>query len=501
MNSVSCSAAAFLIAVCLLAGNAPAADQQNKKPQGPGQKNRAKEPQGGQPQAESFKTDVPAHDIDVILARPTNTSVTLSVLAYRNMEIALSYGTRPGAYDSVVTKRMLGKGKPLEIFLAGLSPDTQYYYKLAETSGTPPAHKQTSIEGAFHTQRGPGSSFVFTVIADSHLDQRTDTEIYRTTLANAAADKPDFHIDMGDTFMTEKHHTQANSLPQYLAQRYYFGLLCSSAPLYLVIGNHDGETLREFDGTPSAIGLWASAFREQYFPNPVPDSFYSGDSVPDKFGQLPQDYYSWQWGDALFVVLDPYRFTPPIHISPRDNWARSLGEKQYYWLRDTLEHSKAKYKFIFIHQLVGGFTNNGRSGAEAAPFYEWGGKNEDGTSGFAANRPEWPEPLHQLFVRTGVSAVFHGHDHLFASQELDGILYQEIPQPGSYTNLRNGRAAEDGYTKGTILGGAGCLRVTVSSANAKVDYISTFLPADERNVSKNGQSAFSYTITPHTDSK
>jgi hypothetical protein len=63
-----------------------------------------------------------------------------------------------------------------------------------------------------------------------------------------------------------------------------------------------------------------------------------------------------------------------------------------------------------------------RGGVEAAPFYEWGGKNEDQSDGFAARRPGWKMPIHQLLTTYGVNAVFHGHDHLYAMQELDGIV-------------------------------------------------------------------------------
>jgi predicted phosphodiesterase len=487
--------ATFLaVVICVLAGSLWAADQQKKGPQGGGQKGRAaRQPSGDQFQAESFKTDVPARDIDIILARPTNNSVTLSVLAYRDMEAAISYGTSPQGYDRQVAKRKLEKGKPTNIVIGGLASDTQHYYRLREVASSPAARQSAVIEGTFHTQRGPGSSFVFTVTADPHLDQRADPDICKATLTNAASDRPDFHVDLGDTFMTEKHHTPDSALPQYLAQRYYFGQLCSSAPLFLVLGNHDGETLRELDGTAASLGLWATATRTQYFPCPIPDAFYTGNSLPDRFGGLPQDYYAWQWGDALFVVLDPYRFGTKRRGTD-DNWSCSLGEVQHQWLKQTLEKSKARYRFVFIHQLVGAFTNNGRGGAEAASFFEWGGRNADGTDGFKANRPGWPEPIHQLFVRTGVSVVFHGHDHLFAKQDLDGIVYQEIPQPGSYSNLRNGRAAEYGYVNGTILGGSGHIRVTVSPQNAKVEYVASCLLKDASAVHPNGETAFSYTV-------
>jgi hypothetical protein len=62
-----------------------------------------------------------------------------------------------------------------------------------------------------------------------------------------------------------------------------------------------------------------------------------------------------------------------------------------------------------------------------------------------------------------VSVVFHGHDHLYAKQDLDGVVYQEVPQPGYAGNGRPPRsAAEYGYRRGTILGSPGHLRVTVS---------------------------------------
>jgi hypothetical protein len=186
-----------------------------------------------------------------------------------------------------------------------------------------------------------------------------------------------------------------------------------------------------------------------------------------------EDYYAWTWGDALFVVLDPFWFTQKQR-NGEDNWKRTLGDAQYQWLQRTLETSRAKFKFIFIHHLVGGADAQNRGGAEATPFYEWGGKNADGSAGFKANRPGWPAPIHQLLVQNKVSAVFHGHDHFYAKQDLDGIVYQLVPQPGYPGNGRAPRsAAEYGYVNGTILGSSGHLRVSVSAQQAKVDYVRT----------------------------
>jgi hypothetical protein len=101
-------------------------------------------------------------------------------------------------------------------------------------------------------------------------------------------------------------------------------------------------------------------------------------------------------------------------------------------------------------------------------------------------------PIHQLLVRNHVSVVFHGHDHLFAKQDLDGIVYQEVPQPG-FPGLGDPRAAaEYGYKSGTILGSSGHLRVTVSKPRIKIEYVRAFLQKDENQEWKNGKAAYSY---------
>jgi hypothetical protein len=211
--------------------------------------------------------------------------------------------------------------------------------------------------------------------------------------------------------------------------------------------------------------------RKRFFPNPVPDGFYSGNETKHPDAGLLQNYYSWNWGNALFIVLDPYMFNQRQR-GQRDNWSRSLGAEQYLWLQRILETSKATFKFVFIHQLVGGLEQPGRGGIEAAPFYEWGGKNADGSEGFKEHRPDWVIPIHQLLVKNRVNIVFHGHDHLYAKEKLDGIIYQEVPQPG---DPRGGtqNAEEYGYKSGTIIGSSGHLRILVSAGKTTVEYVRT----------------------------
>ncbi len=406
--------------------------------------------------------EVPAHPFDTILTQPTSNSVTVSVLCYVDAEGLIAYGTGRDTLTNTTPKRRFEQGVPAEVLLSGLRPNTQYFYQLR-------FGRTKSAVLAFQTARPPGSPFTFTISADSHLDENTDPMLYQRTLAYARIDKPDFHIDLGDTFMTEKHASREAAAKQYLAQRYYFGQLCQSAPLFLVLGNHDGESPRGRDTGADSLAVWSNQMRKRYFPNPVPDGFYAGNGTPHPNVGPLQDYYAWEWGDALFVVLDPFWFAFRQR-GQNDNWSRTLGSEQYQWLKHALDGSKARFKFVFIHNLVGGQDNQSRGGAGAAPFYEWGGKNADGSDGFALHRPGWAAPIHQLLVQNHVTAVFHGHDHLYAKQDLDGIVYQEVPQPGDPKgSIRS--AADYGYVNGTIMGGAGYIRIAVSSAKVAAQYV------------------------------
>ena len=422
--------------------------------------------QGGsrQPVQTSKCNDVPSHPFDLILGRPTSNSVTLSVLCYEEQEGFVAYGTQSGKLIAKTPVRQFRKGEPVEVVLSPLQPNIRYVYQLHLA-------RTNSGELTFHTARPPGSTFTFTITADSHLDEHTDPVFYQRALANALADAPDFHIDLGDTFMSEKHPSREAAAQQYVAQRYYFGQLCEAAPLFLVLGNHDGESPRGRGGDAESLAVWSNLMRKRYFPNPVPDAFYTGNTTKQAEAGLLQDYYAWQWGDALFVVVDPFWFMQKQR-GQSDNWKRTLGLEQYQWLKRALESSRAKFKFVFIHHLVGGADGQCRGGAEAAPFFEWGGRNADGSDGFKQNRPGWPMPIHQLLVQNHVNILFHGHDHLYAKQDLDGIVYQEVPQPGDpHGNTRS--AAEYGYQSGIILGSSGHLRVMVAASQATVAYVRT----------------------------
>lgn len=401
-----------------------------------------------------FFTDVPAHGLDVVQARPAATSITLSVMAEKDGSGTFSYET--GNRRAV----QLRAGVPYEIEVTGLAPDRTYQYAI-ELGGKP-------VTGSFHTARPEGVPFRFAVQADSHLDGNSDVRVYANTLNNMLKDKADFLVDLGDTFMTDKYDRYQDAEKQYVAQRYYFGLLGAAMPVFLALGNHDGEV--GWRGRGGDMTAWASATRRKYFP------------------PMENTYYAWKWGDALFIVLDPFTQTKERARGGDDGWAWTLGQKQYDWLTATLEGSTAKYRFVFLHHLVGGNGKEARGGVEAAGFFEWGGANRDGSRGFEAHRPGWRKPIHDLLVENHVSGVFHGHDHMYVRQERDGIVYQEVPQPSHSRGDATRSAPEYGYVEGKILGGSGHLRVTVESGGAAVEFVRSSLGTD------NGEVLDQYTI-------
>lgn len=440
-----------------------------------------------------FTNEVPKHAYDIILGRPTQDSITVSLLAYENMQAYLEYSIATTADTQKTDIQLLRKDEPTVLVIEALKPDTGYAYRFCWRSDDSAPFTQ-STPYSFRTQRPPGQPFVFTVQADAHLDINTDAKRYERTLANAHANGPDFHIDLGDTFMTDKYGRDFQEAhAQYLAQRYYFGQLCHSAPLFLVLGNHDGE---KGTGRNRSMLTWSLKTRKRYYPNPQPNGFYSGNSIALEGVGHRENYYAWQWSDALFMVLDPFMTSQARGAG--DSWGFSLGKAQYQWLASTLKGSSAKYRFIFIHNLVGGLDSNGRGGSEAAGLYEWGGHNPDGSDAFEERRPGWDTPIHPLLVQNKVSVVFHGHDHFYAKQDKDGIVYQLVPQPG-HTKLQEGAprsASEYGYCDGLFLGNSGHMHVAVTPEKATVDYIRSVLPGERTRGPQNGEVVHSYTLSP-----
>lgn len=431
-----------------------------------------------------------------ILGRPTDSEITISFLSDQNTDVYWEYSTFSGSYPSSTAIVTAVKNTPYEFEFTNLQPDTKYYYRTRFRISGAATSFSAGPEHTFHTQRPAGSTFSFTIEADEHLyDKKGVRSLYKVCLANQATDNPDFMLSLGDIFGDDHYpytitSRQMDSL--HKDYRQYLGQICHSVPFFVCLGNHEGEFDYYLAHTPPEnIAVYATLWRKFYYPNPFPNGFYSGNTDIEPFGLgNPENYYSWTWGDALFVVLDVYRDQCDTSAKPT-NWNWSLGLPQYTWLKNTLENSNAKYKFVFAHHVRG----QGRGGITNAKLFEWGGYEQNGTTNsFPVKRPGWAKPIHQLFIDNGVNIFFQGHDHVFAHEVMDGITYQALPMPSDSTYEIGMLANAVAYVSDT-LDGAGHLRVTVSPDCIKTDYVRAYLPADTLSgMHHNREVAFSYSV-------
>jgi hypothetical protein len=457
-----------------------------------------------------------------LLGRPTSSSVTINVVASAAIQAYFEYGAQSGGENqtsstsgTAASPLSAAANQPLVAVIGGLNSDTQYYYYMVYRQSSTSAWT-TRPEHSFHTARIPGDTFTFTVTSDSHINiEFGNPSLFQQTLRNIAGESPDFHLDLGDTFAMDNGciqpctnvTTQAQANSSYLNIRTnYFSLISASVPIFLALGNHEQEEGWHLGDAGFAVEppIMSANARNEYFLNPDPllSSFYTGNTdtsysgITSSSDHTIQDYYAWTWGDALFVVIDPYWYsTTKPYVGNEgggesstpgsgNRWDWTLGLMQYLWLEQTLQSSTAKYKFIFAHQVAGGLDDYGRGGAYAVPYVEWGGNNDDGVSwAFDTNRtdmnPEWITPVHQLLVANHVTAFFHGHDHEYAHEQRDGVVYQEVPMAADATygyGFQEYKA--DGVYTLKVLPNSGHLRVTVDPINGvTVQYVRASLAA------------------------
>ncbi|MEI6647869.1 MAG: metallophosphoesterase [bacterium] len=427
----------------------------------------------------------------LMVARTTDTTVDINIFPRSNVSGTICYRK----FDDTVTRKnaniTMQSGIPSVIHLSNLQGNCRYVYWLEYS----PAEK--SPEYSFYTQRAPGNAFQFIVQGDSHPERghQNNPMLYAQALKRIALERPDFFIALGDDFSVDtlREITPAAVDIIYRAQREYLGFIGAFGPLFLVNGNHEQAARCNLDGTPNNAAVWAQNTREKYFSQPAPQGIYTGDTEQIASIGFLRDYYAWQWGDALFVVIDPYWHSTKAvdnvlgsRNKNSDEWNSTLGDTQYQWLKITLESSRAPFKFVFTHHVLG----RGRGGIECASNNEWGGQSRSGAASFLQMRPGWPMPIHQLMVKNGVTIFFQGHDHLFCKQELDGVIYQTCPLPAGPADSREN---VDAYRSGTSVPGSGFLRVSVQPTTVHVDFVKNLLPQDTQ-YGKDGDIAFSYQI-------
>jgi predicted phosphodiesterase len=347
------------------------------------------------------------------------------------------------------------KGEDLaEWRIQDLEAGTAYRYRVIDRS--PGRARDILHEGTITTRRSPGETFAFCLIADSHIyvDEPASTGgVLAQVAQNIATDPPDFLIHLGDVL--DFHAFGFNEPPPdsswtrsgYLSYRELLGDLLGEITHYSVIGNWDGEN---GDFTAEQIERSRSQ-RLLYLPGPPAGTYPQG-------GSPYQDYFAFEWGDGLFVLLNVMSYTPSGHylsIDPgiADDW--TLGDEQLQWLEETLADSDSRWKFLFIHHAVGG-----KAGDEINSAYGRGG-------GLAAEVGE-QAIVHGLMRKYGVQAFFYGHDHVFYDMVVDGIHYT---LPGSAGAPWKFTGYETGYPEDSYWPDSGHARVIVAPDRVDIDFV------------------------------
>lgn len=336
----------------------------------------------------------------------------------------------------------------------GLSPGSVYDYQLSAGAGSAAT---PLFQGTVTTQRPAGQPFTFALVTDTHIGadltytNQGNPQTLRSASAAIAQAAPDFVVNLGD--MLDFHEYGFNTPPPdesitrlaYLNYRQTFGPTIGNAAHFLAIGGWDSEsgcnTAEEIDRSRSQ--------RLLYLPGPDAQTYREG-------GSQYQDYYAFTWGDALFVVLNVFTYTPTCHLlseypGAADDW--TLGDDQLAWLEKTLAGSSAKWKFLLIHHPVGGNAGNDTDSAY-------------GRGGGRAAQVGQQATVHAMMRQYGAQIFFYGHDHVFTDMTVDDIHYS---LPGSAGAIWYFTPDETGYTQDWEVPGWG--RVTVAPDSVHVQFL------------------------------
>lgn len=292
------------------------------------------------------------------------------------------------------------------IDLAGLAPDTRYYYRaVAEAE-----NRRTLTRLAnFTTAPPPAADAEVTFAWGADLSERFKPfRIFNAIRAR----EPDFFLFLGDTVYADID-SPGRTLDDYRGvyrrnrEDDLFQRFLRTVPTYAVWDDH--EVVNNFDRTHPRIPIGRQAFFEYW---PIRED-------PSDPGRL---YRSFRWGRLIEVfILDTRQYRAPA--SERDTPAKSmLGAAQKAWLKQGLQSSDAVYKVI----------------ASSVPLKYHG---VDSWQGYRSERQE----LFDFVTQTGIRrvVVLSGDVHYAAVLRHDAGIVEAIAGPlAMFINRRRPAAGE-----------------------------------------------------------
>ncbi|MFM7340118.1 MAG: hypothetical protein ACKO2H_08400, partial [Bacteroidota bacterium] len=190
------------------------------------------------------------------------------------------------------------KGEPVEILVDGLQASKEYSYVVEYVKDTVSGEILSQPTRLFKTAKKSGEPFTFVVQADPHLDVQSDTALYALCLQNQLTDMPDLMFDLGDILMTDKLGnaqkvvTKDTILYRCNLLRSYYERINHSVPLFIALGNHEGEASWNLKNNGENFAVWSTNERKRFFMNPYPNDFYTGDTIVHQYVGQRHNYYS-----------------------------------------------------------------------------------------------------------------------------------------------------------------------------------------------------------------
>lgn len=396
-----------------------------------------------------------------MLCRPTPGSVEVNVVPRFATEAYCEWGTDSFALSNTTPIQSITAETAYEFTLDSLPLDTTIHYRLRfrragdVTFLTGPTHSFVSLPAPLVSQ-----TTRICVTTDIHVTNLTalglnaDLALLEQSLDTMLDFEPlGWHLwmDLGDLVVVRALRVafDAEEVEQrYRDAREDIDRVAHSIPFIFVRGNHEEVNGWDADGTPNNTTIWSGTMLLKYFPPPLPDAFYSGNTTPFPHLGLPGNYFAFNAGPLRVRCLDPYLFsTTRPHNGHGEiggslnGWDWRLGNAQYDWLVDDLMSHHAPYSLTALHHLSSCYTGTGefygRGGIEIAkhevdgrPSFEWGGEDSNGNDILAAQRPGFTQgSVHDVLVGEGNQVVMKGHDHFHARQSLDGMTYLTLAKP------------------------------------------------------------------------
>jgi hypothetical protein len=309
----------------------------------------------------SFNLDLAASTENRLLRGPYLQlgTPTSTIIRWRTAGPAISavrYGYSPGFLDQV--SENLETTTEHEVLLAGLEPDTRYYYAVGDgerdLAGGPTFYFVTSP-----SHGAPKPSRIW-VLGDSGTADQNAARVRNAYLGYAGEDRADLTLMLGDNAYndgTDAEYQRAmfDMYPEILRNTVFWSTL----------GNHDGHTA----SSATQTGPYFEIFN-------LPREGEAGGLASGT-----EAYYSFDYANIHFICLDSYHSD------------RSPSGPMLTWLRNDLESTSQEWIIAFWHH----------------PPYSKGSHNSD-TEGRMIQMRENVLPILEA---AGVDLVLTGHSHSY----------------------------------------------------------------------------------------